>query len=150
MKQRLFLILALMSFAAYSNELSITSVNQYTCKKSDSGVKNYFYYIERYAPQAVQYDGLFLCHDVSQYGRNDSALIPRLETRQAVFSFWDSHDDRFFDNDQNGKMDVDDKINELIVNYGERQLCRVFFLDLKCQAPLKTMCSRVMDPHFSV
>ena len=148
MKQGLFLFLALMSFAAYSNELSITSVNQYTCKKSDSGVKNYFYYIERYAPQAVQFDGLFLCHDVSQYGRNDSALFPRLETRQAVFSFWDSHDNRFFDLDQNGKMDVVDKINELIVNYGGEPLLSSLFFKSQMPGPAENYVIAGNGPSF--
>lgn len=104
--------------------LKISSINQYTCV-----VRNYslddntgdYYYEEAYrlhfynhprfpsktVPLGMAY---FVCHDIWLYGIQDEARYPRLENQEGAMKFWDETDPRFYDNNGNGIIDINDGI----------------------------------------
>lgn len=102
-------------------------VTQYTCIVREFSTDNstgdvyydfayrlHFYFIPRVPPTPIPAGNSYLiCHDIFNplYGIVDQELYPRLEQIPGVFNLWDSTDPRFFDNNGQNGLDV----NELIV-----------------------------------
>ncbi len=118
----------------YSSDLPISilgplknaPITQYTCLNrpsstdADTGFAYYdaafrvhFYFLPRIPPNPMPPGSDLICHDFlnTNYGFLDDILFPRLEQIPGIFNLWDKTDPRFYDNDGNGKIDV----NELII-----------------------------------
>jgi len=83
--------------------------------------RQHFYFIPRMPPDPLPPGIMDLaCHDIFNplYGNNDDALYPRLETIPGIFNLWDNTDPRFYDNNGNGNMDVNDIIVQKAKNFG--------------------------------
>lgn len=115
--------------------LKIAPISQFTCvirnyEKEEAasgaitywytaGYRRHYYYLPRNAPDPLQGNSKeAFCHDVVTYGVKDSAVFPRLENTPGVFNFWDTQDPRFFDNNGNNVMDVNDQIVQKTKNFG--------------------------------
>lgn len=84
-----------------------------------SGYRRHYYYLPRNAPDPLLGNSReAFCHDVVTYGVKDDATYPRLENTPAVFNFWDTQDPRFFDNNGNTYLDVNDVIVQKTKNFG--------------------------------
>lgn len=84
-----------------------------------AGYRRHYYYLPRNAPDPLQ--GLSkeaFCHDVVTYGAKDDATFPRLENIPGIFNFWDTQDPRFYDNNGNGVLDINDVIVQKTKNFG--------------------------------
>lgn len=109
-------------------------ISQYTCIVRDfttdsnngdnyyeSAYRLHFYYHPRIPPTPIQpgVSNLF-CHDRFNplYGETDSELYPRLENIPGVFNLWDTSDPRFYDNNGNTILDVNDIILQKTRNFG--------------------------------
>lgn len=114
--------------------LKQTPVSQYTCIVRefsqdsnnrdifyDQAYRLHFYFIPRMPPDPLPAgtNNIF-CHDIfnPRFGLIDSVEAPRLELRPGVFNLWDTMDPRFFDNNGNGNMDVNDVIVQRTRNFG--------------------------------
>lgn len=118
----------------YSSDLPISilgplknaPVTQFTCLKRpaspdvetnflyyDSAFRIHFYFLPRIPPNPIPPGTDLVCHDFlnTNYGLIDDILYPRLEQIPGIFNLWDKTDPRFYDNDGNGKTDI----NELII-----------------------------------
>lgn len=85
----------------------------------DSAYRLHFYYIPRFAPSPVPAGtSNLVCHDAQQFGTIDADGTPRLEDKPGVFNLWDTNDPRFYDNNSNQVMDVNDIIIQKARNYG--------------------------------
>lgn len=103
-------------------------VSQYTCMvRSLSSTGNYdqayrlhYYFVPRLAPDPLPAGTDIFCHDIfnTAYGNVDREGIPRLETVPGVFKLWDEQDPRFYDNDGNGRMDINEAIVQKTRNFG--------------------------------
>ncbi len=85
----------------------------------DSAYRVHFYFLPRIPPAPIpagQSD--LICHDVPTYGTIDDVLFPRLEAIPGVFNLWDTSDPRFYDNDGNTIIDVNDVIAQKTSNFG--------------------------------
>lgn len=114
--------------------LKIASVNQYTCLvrnfATDDGngdvyfeeaYRLHFYNHPRIPPKAVPTGmAYFVCHDIFSplYGLQDQEPYPRLETIEGALKFWDETDPRFYDNNENGIIDINDGIISKVKAYG--------------------------------
>ena len=115
--------------------LKIAPISQFTCvirnfEKEEAasgavtywytaGFRRHYYYLPRNVPDPLQ--GLSkeaFCHDVVKYGVKDDATFPRLENTPGVFNFWDTQDPRFYDNNGNGVLDINDVIVQKTKNFG--------------------------------
>lgn len=109
-------------------------VSQYTCMVRefstddvsgdifyDQAYRLHFYYLPSMPPTPIPagYSNL-ICHDIfnSSYGTVDSELFPRFENTPGVFNLWDTTDPRFYDNNGNGALDVNDLIIQKTANFG--------------------------------
>ncbi len=102
--------------------LQVTPLNMYTCitrSGTTTGSDNYYeqgamnhYYFPDYAepPNLPAGNDFLFCHDVNKYGNTDSADYPRLFLEDGFMHFWSETDIRFYDQDENGKLDVNDDI----------------------------------------
>lgn len=129
-------------FIKYTSEIPISvlgplkniPVSQYSCilrnPEQDtstgdlyfmSAYRQHFYFIQRMPPDPLP-PGIMdiACHDIFNplYGTNDDPLYPRLETVPGIFNLWDNTDPRFYDNNNNGNMDVNDIIVQKSKNFG--------------------------------
>jgi hypothetical protein len=81
----------------------------------------HFYFIPRIPPNPVV-PGVsnLICHDIFNplFGIVDDMLYPRLELLPGVFNLWDNTDPRFFDNNGNSLMDVDEIVIQKTKNFG--------------------------------
>ncbi len=80
----------------------------------DYAYRQHFYFIPRLPPRPIPAgQSLYICHDIFNpaYGTIDQELFPRFEQLAGVFNLWDNTDPRFYDNNGNGTIDV----NEIIV-----------------------------------
>jgi hypothetical protein len=59
-----------------------------------------------------------ICHDIQTYGNIDQELYPRFEQLAGVFNLWDTTDPRFYDNNGNGTLDVNEVIIQKTRNFG--------------------------------
>ncbi len=115
--------------------LKVAPISQFTCIIRDFeveefpsgatdyyynfGYRRHYYYLPRNVPDPLQ--GLSreaFCHDIVKYGNRDSAIFPRLENIPGIFNFWDTQDPRFFDNNGNTFLDVNDVIVQKTKNFG--------------------------------
>jgi hypothetical protein len=84
-----------------------------------AGFRRHYYYLPRNAPDPLQgFSKEAFCHDVVKYGTKDDATFPRLENTPGVFNFWDTQDPRFYDNNGNSVLDVNDVIVQKTKNFG--------------------------------
>lgn len=87
----------------------------------DTAYRVHFYYHPRIPPNPIQ-PGIsnLICHDIFSplYGTVDNELYPRLENIPGVFNLWDTSDPRFYDNNGNTILDVNDIIVQKTKNFG--------------------------------
>ena len=100
--------------------LQMLPISQYSCitrsgQTTDEGsfynsaARVHYYFPSINAPAALAPGSNFLiCHDTQTYGENDSTAYPRLELNSHIFTFWSYNDIRFFDQNQNSKLDIND------------------------------------------
>jgi hypothetical protein len=109
-------------------------VSQYTCMVRefstddvtgdiyyDSAYRLHFYFIPRIPPAPIPAgNSNLICHDIFNplYGQIDNLLYPRFEQLAGVFNLWDSTDPRFYDNNGNGAVDINEVIIEKTRNFG--------------------------------
>jgi hypothetical protein len=115
--------------------LRVAPVTQYTCMKRISVVDQssgdiyyegayrlHFYFVPRLPPAAIPpgNQSEYVCHDIfsQMYGLVDNILYPRFEQIPNSFNLWDTTDPRFYDNDGNGNMDINDAIVLKTRNFG--------------------------------
>jgi hypothetical protein len=114
--------------------LKIASINQYTClvrnfatddatgdQYFEEAYRLHFYHHPRIPPKAVPLGmAYFVCHDIFNplYGLQDQEQYPRLETIEGALKFWDETDPRFYDNNENGIIDINDGIISKVKAYG--------------------------------
>ncbi len=115
--------------------LKVAPISQFTCIIRDYeveefpsgatdyyynfGYRRHYYYLPRNVPdplQGVSRDAF--CHDIVKYGTRDDATYPRLENIPGIFNFWDTQDPRFFDNNGNTFLDINDVIVQKTKNFG--------------------------------
>jgi hypothetical protein len=71
--------------------------------------------------------GQVYCHDIEEFGINDSPLYPRLELIPEHFAVWDFRDPRFVDTNGNSKEDINDQLQtRLAVEYGINREVKIF------------------------
>lgn len=120
----------------YRGPLKVVPVHQYSCisrasKTPPSGypqtelsyeaaIKQFYYYPDGNTLLTMSPDQqLIFCHDISRYGEDDNPLYPRLELVPHSFYMWSEDDLRFYDNDGNGNLDINDEIQARLLNeYG--------------------------------
>lgn len=104
--------------------LKVASVNQYSCIVRTAATDDntgdvyfeeayrlHFYQHPRFPAKTVPLGlGSFVCHDIWTYGQQDEARFPRLENKEGALKFWDETDPRFYDNNGNGIVDINDGI----------------------------------------
>ncbi len=81
----------------------------------------HFYFLPRIPPNPVPPGtSNLICHDIFNplYGIIDDPLYPRLELIPGAFNLWDNSDPRFYDNNGNGSMDVNEIIIQKTKNFG--------------------------------
>lgn len=129
-------------FIKFSSEIAIpvlgplknVPVSQYTCLIRDplidsstndsyynTAYRQHFYFIPRLPPSPLPPGTIgIVCHDIFNplYGSVDDELYPRLETVPGIFNLWDNTDPRFYDNNGNGALDVNDAIIQKTKNFG--------------------------------
>ena len=114
--------------------LKNTPVSQYACivrefSTDDStgdiyfnqAYRLHFYYIPSMPPTPIPAgNSNLICHDIFNpaYGKIDNELFPRFENKPGIFNVWDTTDPRFYDNNGNGAMDVNDLIIQKTKNFG--------------------------------
>ncbi|GEM_PF-724060 len=127
----------------YSRDVSairIDEINKYYCllfSGIDDGsggelqnvIEGNFYYNRRSSPRSVppNQSDFTVCHDRNIYGNRDSELYPRLGDREKVFTVWSRFDPLLLDQDQDGKEDINQLIeNELEDRFGLRVSLNLF------------------------
>ena len=107
-------------------------VSQYTCLARDyttqdadlfyeTAYRLHFYFIPRLPPKPIPASITNLvCHDFMNtlYGRADDELYPRMELIPGIFNLWDLTDPRFYDNNGNKELDINEAIISRTKNYG--------------------------------
>ncbi len=109
-------------------------ISQYSCiwrvAETDSSTganywmgmyRQHFYFLPRLPPAPITAGtSNLICHDISNpaYGATDDASYPRLELVQGAFNLWDTNDPRFYDNDGNSILDINDVIVQKTKNFG--------------------------------
>lgn len=109
-------------------------ISQYTCMVRefseddstgdvyyDAAYRLHFYFIPRVPPKPVPAgNSNLICHDIFNplYGVIDDELYPRFEQLPGVFNLWDTTDPRFYDNNSNGQIDINEAIIQKTRNFG--------------------------------
>lgn len=107
-------------------------ISQYTCMVRefstddntgdiyyDSAYRLHFYFLPRIPPKPIPAgNSNLICHDIQQFGNIDQDLFPRFEQLAGVFNLWDTSDPRFYDNNGNGSVDVNEVIIQKTKNFG--------------------------------
>lgn len=87
----------------------------------DAAYRLHFYFIPRIPPKPIP-AGMsnLICHDIFNplYGIIDDELYPRFEQLPGVFNLWDTTDPRFYDNNGNGQIDINEAIIQKTRNFG--------------------------------
>lgn len=125
----------------YATEISVNSlgplkiapITQYTCLKRyatqaandpdiyfDAAFRMHFYFLPRIPPNPIPPGSNYICHDYMNplYGAIDDISYPRLAAIQGFISVWDKTDPRFYDNNGNTFLDVNDVIIQKTKNFG--------------------------------
>lgn len=87
----------------------------------DSAYRLHFYFIPRVPPKPIPAGNAnLICHDIFNplYGVVDDELYPRFEQTPGVFNLWDTTDPRFYDNNGNGAIDINEAIIQKTRNFG--------------------------------
>ncbi|HXH74501.1 MAG TPA: hypothetical protein VNJ08_06025 [Bacteriovoracaceae bacterium] len=96
----------------------------------DSMYRMHFYFLPRIPPTPIP-AGMsnLICHDIFNplMGIVDDELFPRLELTPGAFNLWDNTDPRFYDNNGNTIMDVNDIIIQKTKTFGGSLPARVNF-----------------------
>jgi len=121
--------------------LKIMPISQYTCltragTQVDAGnlyenaARLHYYFASNNNPPSQPPGNPFLfCHDVAQYGENDSPLHDRLELIPQHFAFWDQADIRFADQNANSRADINETIQQrLLDEHGITKTINIFGL----------------------
>jgi hypothetical protein len=109
-------------------------ISQYTCMVREfsedsstgdiyyeSAYRLHFYFIPRVPPKPIPAgNSNLICHDIFNplYGNVDDVLYPRFEQLPGVFNLWDTTDPRFYDNNGNGQIDINEAIIQKTKNFG--------------------------------
>ena len=109
-------------------------ISQYTCMVRefsedsstgdiyyDAAYRLHFYFVPRMPPNPIPAgNSNLICHDIFNplYGLIDDALYPRFEQLPGVFNLWDTTDPRFYDNNGNGQIDINEAIIQKTRNFG--------------------------------
>jgi hypothetical protein len=79
----------------------------------------HFYFIERNRPDALPLNnGQAFCHDIYRFGLQDSNTYLRLDERPGTISLWNTLDPRFYDNNGNNLVDVNELFAAKVTSYG--------------------------------
>lgn len=88
----------------------------------DSAYRLHYYFLPRIPPKPVPAGNAnIVCHDIfntALYGTIDDELYPRLETVPGQYNLWDLTDPRFYDNDGEGRLDINQAIVQKTKIYG--------------------------------
>lgn len=109
--------------------LLFSGINDGSGNEFQNVIEGNFYYNRRSTPRSVPSDqsGFTVCHDRNMYGNRDSVLFPRLGNREKVFTVWSAFDPLLLDQDQDGKEDINQLIeNELEDRFGQRASLNLF------------------------
>ncbi len=125
--------------------LRISGSNQYFCIERDGGStastsnhdtifsgsnRLHFYYNEMTEPSIVppSRDNFVFCHDTTKYGLSDSVAYPRLGLAKNSFYVWGLKDRRFYDFNDNDKLDINDEISAVLAKkYNIQAEANIFF-----------------------
>jgi hypothetical protein len=81
-----------------------------------NAARTHFFFASNSKPPAVPAsETAFFCHDIVLHGNVDSSLFDRLELLPTHFLVWDQSDVRFYDQDSNGKLDVNEIIEKKLL-----------------------------------
>ncbi len=135
MKKVFVIFILLLCVASYASQgfLEIAKVYNYSCMtKLEPGYytlskRETFVFEETNMPAPLADSSeIKFCHDIYEFGVKDSINFPRLEIKEATKVFSKS-DVRFFDINQNGKLDINDYIErELSSKYGTELKVNLF------------------------
>jgi|GEM_PF-483699 len=106
--------------------LKIMPVSQYTCifrsANTDQNTgervylefarQHYYFAASNTPPSLPPNNPLIICHDIQNFGENDSPIFPRLELINQHFAVWDQSDVRFNDGNSDGAIDINAEITE--------------------------------------
>lgn len=86
----------------------------------DIATRIHRYFIPRLPPNPMPYGSDLVCHDFQNplYTAIDDLIYPRFENIPGVFNLWDTTDPRFYDNNGNENLDVNDIIIQKAKNFG--------------------------------
>jgi len=86
----------------------------------DAAFRIHYYFLPRNPPDPMPAGADLICHDFLNpiYGMIDHALYPRLDQKPSVFNLWDSTDPRFYNNDGNQYIDINEHIIAKARNFG--------------------------------
>lgn len=111
--------------------LKLTGFYRYECLLNNSpnlDIPYYFFHQASHIPQAVDQNDSdrFRCHKKTPYGERDSVLYPRVNhTFQGLV--WDPQDKMFHDENNNGRIDLDEAVEKYLLNqYGEFRFVQLF------------------------
>lgn len=109
-------------------------VNQYSCIVReystdtstgdiyfDYAYRLHYYFIPRMPPAPIPAGNAnLICHDIFNplYGIVDQETYPRFEQLPGIFNLWDQTDPRFYDNDGDGQLDINEVIIQKTKNFG--------------------------------
>lgn len=87
----------------------------------DHAYRIHYYFIPRIPPKPVPGgNSNLICHDIFNplYGAVDQETYPRFEQLPGIFNLWDTTDPRFYDNNGNGQVDINEVIVQKTRNFG--------------------------------
>jgi hypothetical protein len=87
----------------------------------DNAYRLHFYFIPKVPPKPIPAgNSNLICHDIFNplYSLIDQELYPRFEQKAGIFNLWDTTDPRFYDNNGNGTIDVNEYIIQKTRNLG--------------------------------
>jgi len=100
-------------------------VSQYSCilRQTVNGSyttadRLHYYYNPAVAPDPIITNSLIFCHDIQLHPGNDKEEYPRMENTPGIFNLWDTSDPRFYDNNGNKLMDINEAIVQKTKNFG--------------------------------
>jgi hypothetical protein len=105
-------------------------ISQYSCivkefsqidgNNIDNAYRLHYYFNPRLAPDPIPAGSPVYCHDYMNplYGSVDKDGYPRLETIPGTFNLWDETDPRFYDNNGNTLIDINEAIVQKTKNFG--------------------------------
>ncbi len=126
--------------------LKIIPISQYTCvirpnsqysptldeAHYSTALKSFYYMPAGTSPMPLDEThsnrGTQFCHDIDLYGPKDSPRYERLEYIPQHFALWDSSDIRFFDQNKNQSMDINEAVSQrLFRDFGIKENFKIFF-----------------------